>query len=126
MDDVHDIVEEFEAYCKTREDELRSIFPGFEIKTIENHPSVPHLDTNENEDVVALIKKISGNSKLNTVAFAAEAGQFANGGFQSVICGPGSIAQAHRANEFIAKDQLVKGMEMLKNLIIEMSQPNFK
>jgi acetylornithine deacetylase len=125
MDDVHDIVEEFRAYCRTREDQLRGVFPEFKIETIENHPSVPHLDTKESEDVVALIKKISGNSKLNTVAYAAEAGQFANGGFQSVICGPGSIEQAHRANEFIEKDQLVKGMKMLENLITEMSQPNF-
>ena len=35
--------------------------------------------------------------------------QFANEGFQSAICGPGNIAQAHRANEFIAKAQLDKG-----------------
>ena len=125
MDDVHDIVAEFRAHCKIREDELRTIFPDFKIETLENHPSVPHLDTKEDEDVVALIKKISGNSKLNTVAYAAEAGQFANGGFQSVICGPGSIEQAHRANEFIAKDQLVKGMGMLENLITEMSNSNF-
>jgi acetylornithine deacetylase len=126
MDDVHDIVEEFRAYCKTRENELRTVFPDFKIETLENHPSVPHLDTNESEDVVALIKKISGNSKLNTVAYAAEAGQFSNGGFQSVICGPGSIEQAHRANEFITKEQLIKGMKMLENLITEMSHPNFK
>ncbi|MBE9490983.1 MAG: acetylornithine deacetylase [Bacteroidetes bacterium] len=126
MDDIESIVNEFEAHCRKREKELKTIFPDFKIKTIENHPPVPHLDTKEDEDVVALIKKITGNSKLNTVAYAAEAGQFAIGGFQSVICGPGSIAQAHRANEFISKDELKKGMDVLRNLITQMSLSNFE
>ena len=56
---------------------------------------------------------------------AAEAGQFANEGFQSAICGPGSIAQAHRANEFIAKEQLQKGIAMMHMLIEELSNEKF-
>ena len=71
--------------------------------------------------MVGLIKKISGNSNWDTVSYAAEAGQFANEGFQSAICGPGNIAQAHRANEFIAKTQLDKGVEMLYKLIEELA-----
>ena len=120
-DDVYKIVSEFEAYCREREEELRGIYPDFKIKNIENHPPVPHLNTQADDDVVALIQKISGNSNWDTVSYAAEAGQFANEGFQSAICGPGNIAQAHRANEFIAKAQLEKGMEMLNNLISELS-----
>ena len=59
------------------------------------------------------------------MAYASEAGQFANEGFQTVICGPGSIAQAHRANEFISKDQLVKGVGMIHKLIEELSSDHF-
>ncbi|SEB47115.1 acetylornithine deacetylase [Tenacibaculum sp. MAR_2009_124] len=117
MDDVNSILAEFETYCKEREQELKNICSDFSIKTVENHPVVPHLDTKDDADVVDLIKSISGKSKLNTVSYASEAGQFADEGFQSVICGPGSIAQAHRANEFIAKEQLEKGVEMLRKLI---------
>lgn len=120
MDDIQSIVDEFEAYCRKREQELRGIYPDFAIKTLENHPPVPHLDTKVDEDVVGLVKRLSENTKLNTVSYAAEAGQFANEGFQSVICGPGSIEQAHRANEFIAKEQLQKGMEMMEKLIQEL------
>ena len=126
MDDPQTIIAEFEAYCREREQELRHIFPDFKIKTIENHPPVIHLNTKETDDVVALVKRISGNSKLNTVSYAAEAGQFAAEGFQSAICGPGSIAQAHRANEFIAKTELVKGMKMMNKLITELSSSNFQ
>ena len=120
-DDVYNIVSEFEAYCREREEELRSIYSDFKIKNIENHPPVPHLNTQADDDVVGLIKKISGNSNWDTVSYAAEAGQFANEGFQSAICGPGNIAQAHRAKEFIAKAQLDKGVEMLNNLVSELS-----
>jgi len=126
MDDIESIVSEFDTYCREREKELRNIFPDFEIKTVENHPPVPHLDTKADDEVVALIKRLSGNSKLNTVSFAAEAGQFANEGFQSAICGPGSIEQAHRADEFIAKEQLVKGVEFLEKLIHELSSDDFE
>ncbi len=121
MDDVASIVNEFELYCKEREKELQKVFPDFAIKNIENHPPVPCLDTKSDSDVVAFIKRISGNSTLNTVAYASEAGQFANEGFQTVICGPGSIEQAHRANEYIAKDQLEKGVVFLEKLVAEFS-----
>lgn len=125
MDNINSIVAEFEEYCRQQEEQIRHVFPDFSIKTIENHPPVPHLDTKANDDVVGLIKRISGNSKLETVSYAAEAGQFANEGFHSAICGPGSIAQAHRADEFIAKKQLEKGVEMMQKLIHELSSEDF-
>nr|WP_299337669.1 acetylornithine deacetylase [Allomuricauda sp.] len=125
MDDIGGIISEFEAHCRKREEELRTIFPDFSVKTIENHPPVPHLDTKADDDVVDLIRRVSGNSRLDTVSYAAEAGQFANEGFQSAICGPGSIAQAHRADEFIAKEQLEQGVEMLNKLIEELSSADF-
>lgn len=119
-DNMDDIIAEFEAYCRERETELRNIYPGFSIENVENHPPVPHLDTQIDDEVVELIKRLSGNSEWTTVSYAAEAGQFANEGFQSAICGPGSIAQAHRANEFISKDQLAQGEEMMYRLIEEL------
>ena len=126
MDNLESIVSEFEAHCRKREEELREIYPGFEIKNIEHHPPVPHLNTQENDEIVGLIKRISGNTTWDTVSYAAEAGQFANEGFQSAICGPGSIAQAHRADEFIAKEQLQLGTKMLDNLIEELSTESFQ
>ena len=125
MDSIQEIMETFESYCRQREDELRPTYRDFSIRTIENHPIVPHLDTKEDAAIVDLVKRISGNGKLNTVAYAAEAGHFANAGFQTAICGPGSIIQAHRADEYISKDQLTKGTEMLRRLIQELSSKAF-
>lgn len=121
-DNVYDIISEFNTYCRKREDELRPVFPEFKIETMEHHPPVPPLDTSEDQSIVDLVTKVSGNIVLGTVAYAAEAGQFALGGFESIICGPGSIAQAHRANEFIDKNQLESGVKMLKNLMAELEK----
>ncbi|MDF1694824.1 MAG: acetylornithine deacetylase [Saprospiraceae bacterium] len=121
-DDTLSIIKEFDTYCRKRELELRSIFPGFEIINEQHHPPVPPLDTKEEDEVVEFVRSISPIHDVGTVAYAAEAGQFSNGGFQSIICGPGSIAQAHRANEFIAKEQLEKGVVMIEKLVEKLSE----
>ena len=92
-------------------------FPGFKISTEAFHPPVPHLDNRDDAAVVALLKDIGINGPSAAVSYAAEAGQFAEAGFDAVICGPGSIEQAHRADEFISEEQLFAGQEMLKKLI---------
>lgn len=121
-DDQAAIFAAFAEYCRERETELRRRFPDFSITNVEHHPPVPPLDTPETQSVVELVKKLTGRSHTRTVSYAAEAGQFALGGFETVICGPGSIAQAHRANEFISIDQLDGGVAMLRRLITLLSE----
>jgi acetylornithine deacetylase len=120
-DDPHQIFQDFQDHCAAREKELQTIFPEAAITTEIVHPVVPALDTPEHLEVVDLIKKLSGNEHLQTVAYAAEAGQFSNAGFQSVICGPGDIAQAHRKDEFISVDQLEKGVHFIRRVIAAFS-----
>jgi acetylornithine deacetylase len=121
MDKGAEIRAEFDAHCKQVETELEKRFPEFKIETVEAHPDVPALDTPDHLPVVDFIKEVSGINETGTVAYAAEAGQFAEAGFQSVICGPGDIAQAHRANEFISKDQLEKGVAFMERLVKKLS-----
>ena len=116
MDDAQDIITDFRAYCAERIALRRQTFAGFDITHAAMHPPVPPLDTPEDAPIVDLVKDISGHPQTDTVAFAAEAGQFSNAGFPSVICGPGDIAQAHRANEFCAVDQLEKCVAMIGRL----------
>lgn len=116
-DSLQEIREDFENYCRKRESELQVRYPDFKIITKEQHPPVPALDTQENQEIVQLLKKINPNHKLGTVAYAAEAGQFAEAGIESIICGPGSIDQAHRANEYITKEELKNCVKMIENLI---------
>lgn len=120
MDDAQDIIDDFQAYCAERIELRRKTFPDFNITHSPMHPVVPPLDTAEDTPIVDLIKKISGRTDVSTVAYAAEAGQFSNAGFPSVICGPGDIAQAHRANEFCAVEQLAGCMRMIEGLAAEL------
>ncbi len=116
-----EIFEEFEVYCREREQELRAIYPGFSITTSNIHPAVPGLDTHQGQEIVALTKKLAACDALDAVSYAAEAGQFAEGGFEAIICGPGDIAQAHRADEFVSKEQLDWCVRFMQNLIKELS-----
>jgi acetylornithine deacetylase len=116
MSDLDAILADFRMYCDELEKELQLRFEGAKIISEVDHPDVPPLDTPEDSEVVPFIQKISGNHELKTVAYAAEAGQFALAGFQAVICGPGDIAQAHRANEYVAIEQIEKCLEMFERL----------
>jgi acetylornithine deacetylase len=122
QDSVAEIKADFDAYCREREAILQERFSGFKINTELYHPDVPPLDTPEHLEIVDWIKNLSGRDDLITVAYAAEAGQFSEAGFQTVICGPGSIDQAHRADEFIAVEQLGKGVDFIKKLIVDLSK----
>ena len=117
MDRIEDIHAAFVQHCEDILSDLRQKFPDTQIKTELYHPLVPALDTPEHLDIVPLIRELSGVQELQTVAYAAEAGQFSNGGFQSVICGPGDIAQAHRANEFVSIEQMVKGVAFIERIL---------
>lgn len=117
-DKVEDILSLFDQYCKEIETDLKGRFFGASIITEIDHPPVPPLGTPITSEIVPLIQHITGQNTLSTVAYAAEAGQFSNEGFKTVICGPGDIAQAHRPNEFVTIEQLEKCLQMMDNLAI--------
>ena len=121
-DKLADIIADFETHCRQRERELQSLFSGFKIQTKEWHAPVPPLDTHKEQDIVKLLQNINPNSVLGTVPYAAEAGQYAAAGIESIICGPGSIDQAHRPNEFVERSELDKCILLLQNLCHEFSK----
>ena len=120
-DNLETILVDFKTHCAQRVQELQPIFPDFRIETHEQHPPVPPLSTGKETDIVQLMKNINTYQNLGAVSYAAEAGQFAEAGFESIVCGPGSIEQAHRPNEFIEKSELEKCMQLLQNLCLEFS-----
>lgn len=115
-DAAEDIIADFKAYCDERTDLNRKKFPAFRIEHQPFHPPVPPLDTPEDAGIAELIRELTDGAELGAVSYAAEAGQFSRAGIPSVICGPGDIARAHRANEFVAVKQLEECMNMLKAL----------
>lgn len=65
---------------------------------------------------VELVFALTGNNSTDVVAFGTEAGIFQKAGVSAVVCGPGSILQAHKPDEFIAITQLEDCLEMLAKL----------
>ncbi|KAB1153196.1 acetylornithine deacetylase [Tenacibaculum aiptasiae] len=120
-DSIMDIVNDYQEYCNELQKEKRKLFPEFKIENTLLHPPVPGLQTSEEASIVKLIAEVTGNTKPSYVAYATEAGQFAEAGFESIICGPGSIEQAHRANEFVSIEQLNLGVQMIENIIKKIS-----
>lgn len=120
-DSIMDIVNEYQMYCDELQEEKRKLFPEFKIVNTLLHPPVPGLQTEEKASIVNIVKAVTGNTTPGYVAYATEAGQFSEAGFESIICGPGSIEQAHRANEFVSIEQLNLGVQMIENIVKKIS-----
>lgn len=119
-DDIGDIQSEFAAEAEALAREMQARWPecGVETETLAMGP--PLMPSTDNP-AAELAHKLTGGNKRHSVAYAAEAGQFQEAGFPTVICGPGSIDQAHQPNEFITLDQVAKGKEFIRKLIRELS-----
>ncbi len=74
------------------------------------------FDKEENSSATNLICNLTGDNSKNTMPFGTEAGLFQNAGISTVICGPGSIDQAHTVDEYITYDQLKSCLKMLISL----------
>jgi acetylornithine deacetylase len=68
-----------------------------------------------------LARAITGDNEIRAVAYAAEAGLFQQAGIPAVLCGPGSIEQAHQPDEWIDVSQLEEGAAFMRKLIAKLS-----
>ena len=79
--------------------------------------SFPGLGTGDDEEVARLVMELTGANRTAKVSFATEAGIFSRqGGIPSVVCGPGSIVQAHKPDEYVSLDQLARCERFLADL----------
>ena len=78
----------------------------------------PGLATLPDAEVVAFVAALTGNRECIKVGFGTEGGLFSGSlGIPSVVCGPGSIDQAHKPDEYIAVDELARCDSMLDGLL---------
>ncbi len=96
---------------------LRADFPEAAIK-VERLWDYPGLGTASDAEVVNFVKSLTGANGTFKVAFGTEGGLFdARLGIPTVICGPGSMAQGHKPDEFVAVEQMRRCQEMMATLI---------
>ncbi len=119
-DSIKTILAEFGAEAEAIQAEMQAIAPHCRIET-ETLADGPPLTPQPQNAAVELAHKLTGSNGRYSVAYAAEAGQFQEAGFPTAICGPGSIDQAHQANEFIKVSQVAEGTRFMHNLIRHLS-----
>jgi acetylornithine deacetylase len=95
--------------------DMRRIAPESTISIVRAN-NVPPFSVSAGSEIIALTLKLAGQNNTHAVSYATEAGLFQNAGSQAIVCGPGDIAQAHTANEWLARSELTKCMGFLQRL----------
>jgi acetylornithine deacetylase len=97
------------------EAELRERAPEarVEVSILSN---VPPLKPETDGAAEQLARQLTGDNSPRVVAYGTEGGQFQEAGFSTIVCGPGSIDQAHQADEFVAIEQLATCDALLAKL----------
>lgn len=78
---------------------------------------VPALQPEKEGEAETLVRQLTGDNASHKVSYGTEAGQFQAAGYSAVVCGPGSIDQAHQPNEFIEVAQFEAGHDFMKKLV---------
>ncbi len=115
--DENEIIDRFEAFARDEvEPRMRAVSPATGVET-SVRGRVPALIPEDGSPAETLVMALAGTNQTHAVAFGTEAGLFQEADFPAVICGPGDIAQAHKADEFIELSQVEACTAFLRRLI---------
>lgn len=114
--DPEELVAPFFAEAGQLSADMKKRFANTGVE-IERLTATPPLAEQKNNPAELLARSLLGdNGPMRGVSYAAEAGQFQQAGFPTIICGPGSIAQAHQPDEYIEQTQVERGAEFMLRL----------
>lgn len=114
--DAAALYQEIREFAASLLPEMRKVEPLAAID-FEWLASAPGLQMQEDHEIVKLAALLAGNAPSGAVSYGTEAGLFQKAGIPTVICGPGSIEQAHTPNEFVSLDQLAQCELFMQRLI---------
>ncbi|CAO4163537.1 acetylornithine deacetylase [Methylorubrum aminovorans] len=115
--DMAEIPTLFAAACERVARERLNRYGDYgQIETVEE-VSVPGLAPDPGSEAEQLALRLAGRNATITVPYATEAGRFQRAGLPTVVCGPGSIDQAHQPDEFITLDELARGEAFMRRLV---------
>ena len=98
--------------------EMKKVFPQSSIRK-EIIGEVTGFDRVKNSESCELVSSLTGDNSREVVSFGTEAGLFQEIGISTVVCGPGSIEQAHKVDEFIELNELKKCLKFLDGIKIQ-------
>ena len=109
------------ALCARTDAELKERAPEAGV-VVERRSFTPAFAVEANGAAEALARGLAGdNGPPRVVSYGAEAGQFQEAGFSTVICGPGSIDQAHQPDEYVEVAQMQRGAAFMARLVASLS-----
>ncbi|RST54286.1 acetylornithine deacetylase [Variovorax sp. MHTC-1] len=113
--DAQQMQKELRGYASRIEAGMKKIAPdaGFSFETI---CEIPSFLTTADDPVTRLAQRLAGEARTTLVAFGTEAGIFKSAGIPTVVCGPGSISQAHQPDEYVTLEQLARCEQFLQGL----------
>ena len=95
--------------------EMIKVYPNSSIKK-KIIGEIVGFDREAKSDACELISSLTGDNSRQVVSFGTEAGLFQEIGISTVVCGPGSIEQAHKIDEYIVLDELKKCLKLLNGI----------
>lgn len=115
--DAQSVAERIESYAQTELlPRMRKVQADTDI-CFEPLNAYPGLATPPGSEAAQLLAVISERRDFGTVAFGTEGGLFTRAGIPTVVCGPGSMEQGHKPDEFVSVDQLGRCDAMLTRLV---------
>jgi acetylornithine deacetylase len=106
----YDLARQVDAELKARAPEAGVV--------VEQLAEVPALSAEPGSEAEAFVRRLAGdNGPVRVASFASEGGQFQGAGLPAVLCGPGSIDQAHQPDEYVERAQLERGAEFMVRLV---------
>lgn len=116
-DDLDGLIAEIRGVASEIETEMRAR-DGRAAITCDEVSEIPGLAMPAEAEIVTLAKQLAGRNDHGKVAYGTEAGLFVStAGIPTVVCGPGSIGEAHKPDEFVSEEQLAKCEAFVRALI---------
>lgn len=119
-EEIETHVSEFLTEVARVEAGMKAVRPEAGIH-LERFFGVPALLPEPEGEAEALIRRLTGGNAVGVVSYGTEAGQFQEAGYSAAICGPGDIAQAHQADEWLAVSEFEAGQRFMERLLEELS-----
>ena len=118
------VVKEDGIYLNSELDKYANEILLPEMKKVFSHSSIKKnvigevigFDRVKTSDACELVSSLTGDNSRQVVSFGTEAGLFQEIGISTVVCGPGSIEQAHKIDEYIALDEIKKCLQLLNGI----------
>jgi acetylornithine deacetylase len=120
--DLSLLLRRIDAEAEARRGELRRSAPEADV-SIDEFVSYPGFGIAPDHPMLTTVARLAGNNgSAGAVSFGTEAGFYAAAGIPTVVCGPGDIARAHKADEWIGLDELAAADRMFERLAVMLSK----